>query len=417
MAKYSQKDIGVLRRLAGELAEIAALPVHKEKAVLWRKLNNLEKVRPLVLIDEIPWHEMNVGDELTLQTHDERLQKIETGIRRKIYQWKHMPADMVISDYIPCPLVFSDTGFGISEDVDITMTDKSNDVVSRHFKPQISCPEDIEKIKMPVISYDEQATEENYGDMCKIFDGIMAVEKEGVKHIWFTPWDNLIRWWGIQEAMMDMMLRPEMVNSIVAKVVDSCLCGLEQMERLGLLTLGNDNTRIGSGGYGYVDGLAEKAGDSENAKPQDMWGCSNAQIFAGVSPAMHWEFALSHEMRWLAKWGLTYYGCCEPLDGKMEILKKIPNLRKISMSPWIDLERAVKNVGQDYVFSRKPNPAILAETQWNPDTACHDISSFLDKAKDCRVEIILKDISTVRYKPQRLWQWQKIAMDLVEKFN
>jgi hypothetical protein len=31
-----------------------------------------------------------------------------------------------------------------------------------------------------------------------------------------------------------------------------------------------------------------------------MWGCSNAQIFSEVSPQMHWEFALEHDLRWLS---------------------------------------------------------------------------------------------------------------------
>ena len=45
---------------------VAALPVHREKAGLWRKLNDLQSARPMVWINEIPWHEMNVDDELTL---------------------------------------------------------------------------------------------------------------------------------------------------------------------------------------------------------------------------------------------------------------------------------------------------------------------------------------------------------------
>ena len=28
----------------------------------------------------------------------------------------------------------------------------------------------------------------------------------------------------------------------------------------------------------------------------------------------------------------------------------------------------------------------------------------------------MKDISTVRYHPERLWQWEKIAMEEAEKF-
>ena len=36
----------VLRECAKQTAEIAALPIHKEKAELWRRLNDLEPVRP-----------------------------------------------------------------------------------------------------------------------------------------------------------------------------------------------------------------------------------------------------------------------------------------------------------------------------------------------------------------------------------
>jgi len=147
-----------------------------------------------------------------------------------------------------------------------------------------------------------------------------------------------------------------------------------------------------------------------------LWGSATAQIFVGVSPEMHWEFALQHEMRWLERWGLTYYGCCEPLDVKMDIMRRIPNLRKISMSQWIDVERAVREVGTNYVFSRKPTPAVLAEDDWRPELARQQLREFLVKARGCHIEIIMKDISTVRYQPQRLWEWERMAMELAEEF-
>ncbi|MBL7220938.1 MAG: hypothetical protein ISS69_12540, partial [Phycisphaerae bacterium] len=126
--------------------------------------------------------------------------------------------------------------------------------------------------------------------------------------------------------------------------------------------------------------------------------------------------ALRHEMRYLERWGLTYYGCCEPLDIKMDILRKIPNLRKISMSPWVDPERSASRVGGDYVYSYKPNPAVLAEDRWRPEQAREDLVRYLDATRSCHVEIIMKDISTVRRQPQRLWEWEKIAMEVVEDF-
>ena len=412
--KLSGKDTEILRRLAGEVAQIASLPVHKKKARLWTRLNDLKSERPLVWTSQICWNEMNVNDELTLRTEHPWARGQEDQMRKTIYQWKHLPGDMIVNDYLVCPLAIHSTNFGIIEDVDIVKTDETSDVVSRHFNVQINEPEDIEKIKLPKITHNEKATELCYQAMCKVYNGIIPVKKQGQRHIWFTPWDYLIRWWGIQEAMMDMIMRPEMVNAAVERMVDAWMVELDQLDQMNLLSLDNSNERVGSGGYGYTSELPGDDYDPDHVKPRNMWGCSNAQIFSEVSPEMHWEFAIKHDMRWLERFGLTYYGCCEPLDKKMDILRKIPNLRKISVSPWCDLERIIREIGSDYVISRKPNPAIFAETDWEPTKARTNIRQVLEKAEGkCHIEFIMKDISTVRRDPQRLWEWSRVAMEEV----
>jgi hypothetical protein len=410
----SSSDTQILRSLASEIAEIASLPVHKEKAHLWTRLNDLKSERPMVWINEICWNEMNVNDELTLRCEHPWAREQEDQLRKTIYQWKHLPADMVVNDYLVCPLAIHSTDFGVIEDVDIVKTDETSDVVSRHFKVQIKDPRDIEKIKLPVITHNEEATEFNYQAMRKVYDGIIDVKKQGQSHIWFTPWDFLIRWWGIQEAMMDMILRPDMVHAAVERMVDAWMTELDQFDQQNQLSLDNNNTRVGSGGYGYTSLLPGEDFDPDHVRPHNMWGCSNAQIFSEVSPEMHWEFAVKHDIRWLERFGLTYYGCCEPLDNKIDIMRKIPNLRKISVSPWCCLDRIISEIGCDYVISRKPNPAILAETNWDPDRARGEIREVLEKSQGkCHIEFIMKDISTVRHDPQRLWQWSEIAMEEV----
>jgi len=415
--KISQHDKDVLRHLGERKARIAELPIHKEKAELWRRLNQLEPTRPLVWIDEIPWHEMNVNDELTPQCTDPWARSIETGLRRIIYQWDHLPGDMIVDNEVPCPMLIQSTGFGIREESDIVKTDESSRIVSRRFHPQIKDPKDIERIKFPQVTYDAEGTEANYSAMCEIFDGVLHVRKVGVTGNWFAPWDELICWWGVEQAMMDLVLRPQMVNDIVSHVVNAYLHQLDQWEALNLLTRNDNNTRIGSGGYGYTDELPGDDFDPDHVRPRNAWGMATAQIFSAVSPEMHWEFALRHEMRWLKRWGLTYYGCCEPLDEKIDLLKRIPNLRKISMSPWVDVARGAEQIGTDYVFSLKPSPAMLAEHTWRPDYARSLINDALEKARGCRIEVILKDISTVRYEPWRLWEWEKIAMETVQSFE
>ena len=129
---------------------------------------------------------------------------------------------------------------------------------------------------------------------------------------------------------------------------------------------------------------------------------------------MHEEFALQYERRWLKEFGLNYYGCCEPLHNKIEILKSIPNLRKISMSPWADVDKMLERTNGRYVLSHKPNPAVLAPDAWNPQQARKKLETVLQKTRGCAVEVIMKDVSTVRRQPQRLWEWSRIAMEVVQ---
>ena len=414
----SSRDKDILRRLGEETAKIAALPIHQKKAELWRKMNDLDSVRPMVYINEIPWHEMNVDDELTLKCENKWARDLEDRLRKTVYQWKHMPGDMIVNDYIECPLVIHSTDFGIKEEVDVARTDETSDIYSRHFKIQISEPEDIEKIKMPKITHFEKATEYSYQAMSNIFDGIIPVKKVGQTHIWYTPWDYLIRWWGIQEAMMDLVMRPEMVHVAYEKMVTVWMIELDQFVEQNLLSLDCNNTRIGSGGYGYVSDLPGENFDPDHIKPHNMWGCSNAQIFSSVSPEMHWEFAVEHDLKWLNRWGLIYYGCCEPVDRKVDILRRIPNLRKITVSPWCNSERVINDIGTDYVISRKPSPSIFAGIGWSPERAEAELKDFMEKTEGkCHVELIMKDVSTVLYQPQKLWEWEKIAMKVAEEYT
>lgn len=414
--ELTRQEKDVLISLAEQYTRRACDPVNQERARLWGKLNDLDSSRPMVWINEIPWHEMNIDDELSLKCTHPFARSTEQELRRSIYQWDHMPGDMVLSAEFRCPKAIHSTDFGIVEQVDIVKTDEENDIVSRHFVRQIESMEDLGKIRMPVVTHNEEATENRMEIFDELFSQFLPVRAYGQSHIWYTPWDYLIRWWGVQEALMDLVMRPEMVHAFVSRMAEAWNTELDQFEKMGLLEPDCDNTRIGSGGYGYTSQLPGEPFDPQRVRPGNMWGCSNAQIFASVSPQMHWDFALEHDQKWLSRYGLTYYGCCEPLDGKFEILRRIPNLRKISFSPWCDSARMIEEAGMDYVLSRKPNPAILAEDSWRPEEARAQLREILELSEGkSHIEFIMKDISTVRYQPQRLFEWARIAMEEVTR--
>ena len=87
------------------------------------------------------------------------------------------------------------------------------------------------------------------------------------------------------------------------------------------------------------------------------------------------------------------------------------------MSPWADIEKGAEEMGRDYVFSRKPSPAIFAAEVWDPEIARMELRKTLETCSrhGCPLEFIMKDISTVNYQPWRLWEWAKIAEEEVEK--
>ncbi|MHB9035719.1 MAG: hypothetical protein ACYC64_03570 [Armatimonadota bacterium] len=409
------EDKSILRRLAEKYAKIASLPVQKETVREWLRHNSLRPGRPLVWINEIPWHEMCVDDELILQCKDEFPRSIEWNLRKTIYQWNHMRGDMVVEPVYYSPLVIHDTGFGIKEESVLIAQSNTGEVYSHGYHSQISDEKDIDKIKDPVITHDVEATERNYHTLKSIIGDILPVRKCGIVHEWFAPWDQLVMWWGAEQPLLDMVMRPELVHMAMDRLVNAHLARLRQWEEFGLLSVTSGNYRVGSGGLGYSDEILSVDSIQEGVKSGDQWGCSTAQIFSCVSAEMHAEFALQYEKRWLEKFAVSYYGCCEPLHDKLDILSSIPNLRKVSMSTWADVDKAAPLVADKYVFSHKPNPAIFAVDDYNPQQARNNLTEVLKKTDGCVVEIIMKDISTVRNDPKRLWRWAEMAMDVVER--
>jgi hypothetical protein len=413
--RVSREEVDILRRLGEKIANIAILPVQKENRILWTGLNDLASPVPVVWINQIPWHEMNYNDELTLLCREEWARNLESRLRRIIYQYNHMPGNMVIEGVIECEKIIKISGFGIEERTELCFTDIASDIVSRSFYPQITSFKDLDKIKMPQVVYDERNTLKKFGIMRDIFSNILPVVLTGQKNIWYAPWDFLVRWWGIYRFFTDLAENPALINAAAERMRNWYMVLLDQLEKQKLLTLDSSNCMVGSGGYGYTSELPGEKFDSENICSRNMWGCASAQPFSGVSPEMQWEYAIRHDLPWLEKWGMNYYGCCEPLDQKIQYLRKIPRLRKISISPWCNIENAVKEIGTDFVLSYKPNPAVFAAREWDQEFSRREVEKVLDFSKgELFIEFILKDISTVRYEPWRLWEWSEMMQETLK---
>ena len=92
------------------------------------------------------------------------------------------------------------------------MSDPTSAIVGHKFINQFETDADLAKIKMPVVQYDAAQTAEREQAMKSVFDGVLPVERRGMPGFWFAPWDELIRWTGVTEAMMDLVERPEYMH-------------------------------------------------------------------------------------------------------------------------------------------------------------------------------------------------------------
>ncbi len=408
----SRMDVEHVRELGARVAEIAALPVQEEKRALWRKLNALQPERPMVMIDQVCWNEMNVDDELTLRCTDEECRGYEWSLRRTLFQWRHFPVDMVVEPFIRVPKAILNSGFGIRVHEKTAISDPTNSVVGHMFENQFQTEEDLAKIAMPRVSHDAGETARRLAFAHELFDGILEIHEQGADP-YLSLWDPISTWMGVQNALYTLIDRPDYMHRLVGRVTDGYMVMLDQLEEQGLLC--SQQSLIHCTGA-YTDELPAPGFDPRKPRTKDLWMFGLAQMFSTVSPAMFKEFEVDYASRICERFGLVYYGCCDPLDGKMAAVRQIPKVRKVSMSPWVKQERGAAEIGGDFVFSSKPNPAHVAMDSFDSELVRRELSEIAGYCRKygCPLEFILKDISTVRYTPERLFEWARIAMRVAQ---
>lgn len=181
---------------------------------------------------------------------------------------------------------------------------------------------------------------------------------------------------------------------------------LNKLEKRGLLILNNEDHWTGSGGVGYSEDLAF----SDSVALSNLWGFADAQEFSEVSIEMWQTFVLANQAPALRKFGYSCYGCCEALNGKYEILfNTLENLRRVSVSPWADVREAAEAIGNQAIYSHKPNPSRIC-FGFDEGQQRKELEDLMRLTKDCYAEIILKDLRSCNSDPQPLSDWVDLAM-------
>lgn len=405
----SSNDRAILRQLAQKVAGIAALPVQTERRNLWIKHNSLQPVRPLILIfPEGAWEELLTAADLKCEGNEAR--GIEWALRSRIYYHDHFRDDTVIENEWIVHKVIHTSGFGIQS----KHIPSSEARGAWKYDPVIHTAADLKELKFPEINYDEKATEKQLEQAHDLFDSILEVKLKGVDYIGFDIWNQYADLRGLEDAMMDMLLQPQMVHAAMAFFEAGFKHVLEQYVDQNLLSLNNDSTYHSSGGNGYTRELPAPGFDPQQVRLCDMWGSAQSQELAQVGPKQHAEFATAYEKRLMEPFGLSGYGCCEDLSKKLEDVLTIPHIRRISISPFANVDVSAQQLRGKAIFSWKPHPSHLVG-DFDEDLVRGYIRHTIQAAQknDCVLEMILKDTHTCQHHPERFDRWTQIAWEEV----
>lgn len=410
--QISVKDKQTLRQLAARYSELAHLEVQRERIERYYQTNALEAVRPVVLISEVPWGE--IRDEALRNTCAPELAWLETRLRCALYQWDHFQVDLVIPPLFEVGKQIRSSGIGLAIEEVLIKGDTGAYIAAHEYHDVLQTDEDLEKLHAPQITYDREGTEAAVAVAEEVFAGLLPVQAVGGQ-LQYSIWDQISQYRGVENLLYDLAVRPEFSHRLARRFTDIAAATFRQYRDLGLLypspyllhcTAACSRELPASDFAGQV-------------RYQDVWGRCAAQIFGSVSPEMHDEFDLTYNQELFGECGLLYYGCCEPMDTKVDILRRrFKNLRKISITPWADPERAAAGIGRDYVLAAKPNPAFVSSPTFDPVPVEKEITAYMEACRrhGTTCEFVLKDISTIANRSENLTQWAAAVKTVIDRY-
>jgi hypothetical protein len=186
------------------------------------------------------------------------------------------------------------------------------------------------------------------------------------------------------------------------------------LQNEGLICSNTDNQFAGPSCYGYVSGLP--AGKTDGTTLKDLWAWCESQETEMISPDMFEEFYLPAIAEIAGMFGLVYYGCCERLDHKFQqVIKAIPHIRNFSVSGWTHVDAMLEQLGNRYVVSRKPVPALVSTptADWDAIKKEAAVTAGAVKKNNSALEVICRDTYSSLCTPDRVVQWVRIWKEAI----
>ncbi|MCE9615152.1 MAG: hypothetical protein K8T26_12815 [Lentisphaerae bacterium] len=405
-------DHRILGDLARQYAELASLPVQEERRQLWAAHFSLKPTPrpPIIALFGMwnVWCREQFGDH-QLQCRDPFLRDHERDLRLKLFHHT-VGDDFILEPWIVQPPVYrTATGkYGEPWGIQYEVIRPENEGGAYKDVPPIRNWSDVASLSPPPHLIDEAELERRAARLHEAVGSILPIDVQRGSLFMGLASDistTLGALRGMEQVMYDLYESPDELLHLIGFLSAGILANQEQAEAAGDYSLTSQFNQSVT----YAQELERPRPNSGPRRRQDLWGMAAAQEFTLVSPEFHEEFLLRHQIPLLAPFGLVHYGCCENLTRKIHILRQIPNLRSIAVTPSANVAACAEQIGRDYAISWRPSPADMVCTDWNEPQLRRLLQQGLRTLAGTRMHINLKDIETLQGDSTRLARWVAIV--------
>ncbi|MGB2614503.1 MAG: hypothetical protein WBE06_07335 [Phycisphaerae bacterium] len=411
------KDTEVLRGLGRRLREIANDPVNQERRRLWYKHDALQGERPMVLAElSGVLDEVLPDDAMGLECAGPWARGVEHDLRLQIFRFERLADDWAVEPFVNVPWNIAISTYGVEAVQHYAEGERK--LGARRWDPALAdVDRDFHRLRPRTFSVDRPATLAREAALREVFDGILGVRIRG-SYGWTMGMTQIaVDLVGLENLMLLMYDNPRGLHRLMAFLRDDHLAYITWREREGLLTLNNEDDYVGSGTLGYTRALPQPDhAPGDLVRTKDLWCLSESQETTGVGPDQFEEFIFRYQKDLVERFGVSYYGCCEPVHTRWHVIRKLPNLKRVSISPWCDEAMMAEALAGRYVFSRKPHPALVSTERFDEDAIRQDVRRTLSIARGCTVELIMKDVHTLCNQAWRLGRWVELAREVIDEF-
>ncbi len=414
----TQQERERLHALATRYAQIADMEIMNTRKRQWRALNDLKPEKPMILIETFTLIDFLTQEEI--QCQNDFLRNVERTLLYAIKQFELFDDDLVIEKYfrLPWRIVRSDYGDGIR--IVETHAEDSMGYMSNH---PVQTIDDLQRLKPRSFYVDRERTlglkqllEDIFGDVLPVRVGNYDIFYQDMG---FNPFVgnmaplttmDLFKLMGNDNLLLWPYDHPAELKVFMEYLHQDKMQFIKWATQEKLLVPNTDNQFASPSGYGYVSELPEN-GVQEMATPQDCWVWVESQECMIYSPEMYDEVILPYLAEYSNQFGLISYGCCEPLEDRIEYIKRaMPKLRSVSVSGWSNFEKMAQALGGgNYVYLRKPSPMVIGgrEPDWKGVT--NDITRTWDCAKELPLAMIYRDVYDLNHDFSRIQKWIETA--------